>query len=165
MDVLPSDILRYIQNAKRKTIKTECNQTSSRSHLIIKLDYVCLIDLMGSETPHDKDGILNNKSLFDLSQLMRQASRDNLTSFRGCKFSMIIKECLLNSRMIIIGCIDETDKIETNRTLQFLKSCESIIVNPLTRKIEEEGVLSPEALLRLEFLDSLLEKLMRIKNK
>lgn len=134
-----------IANKNRKVGNTALNESSSRSHTIIRLDcfvdgkksHVYLIDLAGSEN-NKKTGNAGlrlvessniNKSLFVLNQVVNAIlSKSASIPFRDSKLTRVLKDSLGGSSVCyIIGCVEPQRTAETYRTLEFVSKSRKII--------------------------------------
>ena len=122
-------ILEKIKNARRER-ETHANKTSSRNTLIIKINNVVIIDLMGSEKPNDRNGILNNQSLLALGNLVRALLYNTRPNWRESVLNQILKDCLEKSFVIFIGCLTDIENdSENKKTIDFMNSISKINYN------------------------------------
>ena len=94
--------------------------------MIIKLNNVCLIDLIGSEKPNGIDGNKNNQELLYLGNCCKRLREGETPSFRECKLTLYLKDSLAHSEVAFIGCVDVSDIQETARTFAFLNMVSEI---------------------------------------
>lgn len=160
--ITSQDEIGKIIKEKRKTKKTSQNNTSSRSILILTLKLakglkVRLIDLMGSEKAGDDIGKKNNQHLNFLRICMDKLKlKDKHIPYRNCSLTMLLQECITDSKVIFIGCIDSADEKETKRTLDFLEITKSIELPERVQCENKDDYTSD-----LVDVLSMLEKLMK----
>lgn len=133
-DVSPKETVKLVNNLKRKIVSTTLNNNSSRSIIFIKINDTVIVDLMGSENVNmtkDKvnyrEGIINNKSLLELTKILRDLKNNVKPNYRNCKLTMILKLCFTKSNIVFIGCCDKNDVVETNKTIQFINTIDGIV--------------------------------------
>ncbi len=128
--------------SKRRIQATLANTESSRSIVILRLEKfnISFIDLMGSEKSNDEIGNENNKNLMSLHRCISALLEEKVghVPFRECELTKLFERELKNNKVIFIGCVDEADLKETNRTLSFLKQVERVVV---PKKKQKKAVL------------------------
>ena len=117
----------------RKTKETVLNKNSSRSALIIVIDNYIILDLMGSEKVdmNDIEGINANKTLLALTRvIIALSNKNNHVPYRESVLTTYIGTYLKTNTCVFIGCIDESDIVESKRTTDFINRLKTIILNP-----------------------------------
>lgn len=128
--------------SKRRLQSTIANAESSRSILILHLEKfgVSFIDLMGSEKSTDEIGNENNKNLICLHRCITALlEKQSHIPFRECELTKLFERELKSKKVVFIGCVDESDLKETNRTLSFLKQAErvKVVVSEKSKKAKK----------------------------
>lgn len=150
------EIHSHLKNS-RKISKTSQNDFSSRSIVILILKFINgkkirLIDLMGSERSNDDVGNINNKNLTSLYRCI-SALKDKKKHipYRDCALTTLLQECINDSKVSFIGCVDVSDEKETNKTLEFLNMTKSIVLPEIPL------IQAPKETQKDDYLSDLLE--------
>ncbi|CAB80558.1 kinesin like protein [Arabidopsis thaliana] len=143
----------YIFAAQRKIGETSLNERSSRSHQMIRLNF---IDLAGSERASQamsagtrlKEGCHINRSLLTLGTVIRKLSkgRQGHINFRDSKLTRILQPCLGgNARTAIICTLSPArSHVELTKNTLLFACC----AKEVTTKARINVVMSDKALLK-----------------
>ena len=108
-------LAKHLKN--RKTCATPLNPKSSRSHFIIQLDHITLIDLPGSEPYTNRELLMDqtNSSLFFLREYLQKKACEEFQTGRDCALSKFLK-----GNVVMILCLNASGiEREQRATLEF----------------------------------------------